>query len=33
LPSRTYCTYIPDEKANDDLVLMFRAWLESEGAR
>jgi LysR family transcriptional regulator, glycine cleavage system transcriptional activator len=33
LPSRTYCTYIPDEKADDALVLLFRAWLESEGAR
>jgi LysR family transcriptional regulator, glycine cleavage system transcriptional activator len=33
LPSRTYCTYIPEEKDDDDLVLLFRAWLEREGAR
>lgn len=32
LPSRSYCTYVPDEKSDDDLVVLFRAWLEREGA-
>ena len=31
LPSRSYCTYVPDEKSADDLVLLFRSWLEREG--
>ncbi|MEA3087422.1 MAG: LysR family transcriptional regulator, glycine cleavage system transcriptional activator [Paraburkholderia sp.] len=31
LPSRSYCTYVPDEKAADDLVVLFRSWLEREG--
>ncbi|SAL39887.1 LysR family transcriptional regulator [Caballeronia sordidicola] len=31
LPSRSYCTYIPDAKSGDELVLAFRAWLEHEG--
>jgi LysR family glycine cleavage system transcriptional activator len=31
LPSRSYCTYIADEKSSHDLVALFRAWLESEG--
>jgi LysR family glycine cleavage system transcriptional activator len=31
LPSRSYCTYIPDDKASDEIVLQFRAWLEREG--
>jgi LysR family glycine cleavage system transcriptional activator len=32
LPSRSYCTYIADDKAADDLIVLFRAWLEREGA-
>ena len=32
LPSRSYCTYVPDEKSGDELVVLFRAWLEREGA-
>lgn len=32
LPSRSYCTYVPDAKRDDELVAVFRAWLESEGA-
>ncbi|CAM2153530.1 transcriptional regulator GcvA [Paraburkholderia tropica] len=32
LPSRSYCTYVADEKANDERVLLFRAWLEREGS-
>ena len=31
LPSRTYCTYVPEGKAGDELVELFCAWLESEG--
>jgi LysR family glycine cleavage system transcriptional activator len=31
LPSRSYCAYVPDEKANDELVALFCAWLEREG--
>ena len=31
LPSRSYCTYVPDGKSADDLVMLFRSWLESEG--
>jgi LysR family glycine cleavage system transcriptional activator len=33
LPSRSYCSYVPDGKSTDDLVLLFRAWLEHEGRR
>jgi LysR family glycine cleavage system transcriptional activator len=33
LPSRSYCTYVPDGKSEDDLVLLFRSWLEREGTR
>jgi LysR family glycine cleavage system transcriptional activator len=33
LPSRSYCTYVPDGKSADELVALFRAWLEREGAR
>jgi LysR family transcriptional regulator, glycine cleavage system transcriptional activator len=33
LPSRSYCTYIPDDKASDEMVLLFRAWLEREGTQ
>jgi LysR family glycine cleavage system transcriptional activator len=32
LPSRSYCTYIPDGRASDELVLLFCAWLEREGS-
>ncbi|HEY0295014.1 MAG TPA: LysR substrate-binding domain-containing protein [Bordetella sp.] len=32
LPSRSYCTYVPDEKSADELVVLFRSWLEREGA-
>ncbi|WP_144108197.1 transcriptional regulator GcvA [Paraburkholderia sp. BCC1886] len=31
LPSRSYCTYVADEKSADERVVLFRAWLESEG--
>ncbi|PPK45991.1 hypothetical protein B0G57_10315 [Trinickia symbiotica] len=31
LPSRSYCTYVADAKAGDELVVMFRSWLEREG--
>lgn len=31
LPSRSYCTYVPDGKSADELVVLFRAWLEREG--
>ncbi|RFU48942.1 transcriptional regulator GcvA [Paraburkholderia sp. DHOC27] len=31
LPSRSYCTYVADEKSADELVVLFRAWLEREG--
>lgn len=30
LPSRSYCTYVPDEKLNDVRVALFRSWLEHE---
>lgn len=30
LPSRSYCTYVPNEKSGDELVLLFRSWLERE---
>jgi LysR family glycine cleavage system transcriptional activator len=33
LPSRSYCTYVPDGKSADDLVVLFRLWLEREGVR
>lgn len=33
LRARSYCTYVPDSKANDERVALFRAWLEHEGAR
>ncbi|HZZ10868.1 MAG TPA: transcriptional regulator GcvA [Paraburkholderia sp.] len=33
LPSRSYCTYVPDAKSTDDLVVLFCAWLEREGAQ
>jgi LysR family glycine cleavage system transcriptional activator len=31
LPSRSYCTYVPDGKSANDLVVLFRSWLEREG--
>ncbi|HTH59283.1 MAG TPA: transcriptional regulator GcvA [Paraburkholderia sp.] len=31
LPSRSYCTYVPDEKAGDERVALFVSWLEREG--
>lgn len=31
LPSRSYCTYVPDGKSGDELVILFRSWLEREG--
>ncbi|MGF6814339.1 LysR family glycine cleavage system transcriptional activator [Paraburkholderia atlantica] len=31
LRSRSYCTYIADEKSGDELVVQFRSWLECEG--
>jgi LysR family glycine cleavage system transcriptional activator len=31
LPSRSYCTYVPDGKSEDELVVLFRLWLEREG--
>lgn len=32
LLARSYCTYVPDGKAADDLVALFCQWLEREGA-
>jgi LysR family glycine cleavage system transcriptional activator len=31
LPSRSYCTYVPEGSAGNDLVALFRSWLEREG--
>ena len=31
LPSRSYCTYVADEKAGDELVVLFCSWIEREG--
>lgn len=31
LPSRSYCTYVADAKYGDELVVLFRSWLEREG--
>jgi LysR family glycine cleavage system transcriptional activator len=31
LPSRSYCTYVADEKFGDELVVLFCSWLEREG--
>jgi LysR family glycine cleavage system transcriptional activator len=33
LQSRSYCTYVPDGKPADELVVLFRSWLEHEGMR
>lgn len=30
LPSRSYCTYVPDEKVEDERVVLFHAWLARE---
>ncbi|MEM5425425.1 MULTISPECIES: transcriptional regulator GcvA [Paraburkholderia] len=30
LPSRSYCTYVADEKSGDERVALFRSWLERE---
>ncbi|OZI60203.1 transcriptional regulator GcvA [Bordetella genomosp. 11] len=32
LPSRSYCTYVPEEKSADERVMLFRSWIEGEGA-
>lgn len=32
LPSRSYCTYVPETREGDPLISTFRAWLEQEGA-
>jgi LysR family glycine cleavage system transcriptional activator len=32
LQSRSYCTYVPDEKFGDELVVLFRSWLEREAS-
>lgn len=31
LPSRSYCTYVADAKCEDELVVLFRSWIEREG--
>ena len=31
LPSRSYCTYVPDARSANEVVVLFRAWLEREG--
>jgi LysR family transcriptional regulator, glycine cleavage system transcriptional activator len=31
LRSRSYCTYVPQEKCGDELVVLFRSWLQREG--
>ncbi|CAE6754083.1 Glycine cleavage system transcriptional activator [Paraburkholderia nemoris] len=33
LPSRSYCTYVPDGRSADDVIVLFRSWLEREGMR
>jgi LysR family glycine cleavage system transcriptional activator len=33
LPSRSYCTYVPDAKSDEERVLLFRAWLRREGSQ
>jgi LysR family transcriptional regulator, glycine cleavage system transcriptional activator len=33
LQTRSYCTYVPDAKSSDELVALFRSWLEHEGER
>ena len=31
LPARSYCTYIPEVKEENELAIAFRSWLEREG--
>ena len=31
LPSRSYCTYVPEERTADEVIILFRSWLEREG--
>lgn len=31
LPSRTYCTYVAEDRQDDRLIVLFRSWLEREG--
>lgn len=31
LPSRSYCTYVPDGRSGDGVIALFRSWLEHEG--
>jgi LysR family glycine cleavage system transcriptional activator len=33
LRTRSYCTYVPEGKPTDEVVALFRAWLEQEGTR
>ncbi|CAD6548712.1 transcriptional regulator GcvA [Paraburkholderia metrosideri] len=33
LQSRSYCTYVPEGKSANELVELFRSWLEQEGRR
>jgi LysR family glycine cleavage system transcriptional activator len=33
LPSRSYCTYVAEGTSADDVIVLFRAWLEREGLR
>ncbi|RKF31535.1 transcriptional regulator GcvA [Paraburkholderia fungorum] len=33
LPSRSYCSYVPDGRSADDVIVLFRSWLEREGTR
>lgn len=33
LPSRSYCTYVADGHDTDELIVLFRTWLEREGTR
>ncbi|ANN76386.1 transcriptional regulator GcvA [Bordetella flabilis] len=32
LPSRSYCTYVPEGQSANEMVGLFRAWLEEEGS-
>src|SRR5258708_27202389 len=32
LPSRSYCTYVPDERSADDGIVLFRSWLDGQGS-
>jgi LysR family glycine cleavage system transcriptional activator len=33
LPSRSYCTYVQDGRSADEVIVLFRSWLEREGMR